>query len=151
MQTWTKVGRLEDIPRLGASVLRREHEGNVAVFRTADDKLFALLDRCPHRGSPLSQGTVYGEPVACLLHNMNVDLALGEALAPDKGCVKNFPVKMEGSAVFVARGAWPRTAQHARAWPTSAWRLLRQSPPRNDAKLSSRALLWLTAVIASRL
>ena len=69
MSDWVTVCRVEDIPRLGARRVAREAGAAVAVFRTADDGVFALLDRCPHKGGPLSQGIVFGESVACPLHN----------------------------------------------------------------------------------
>ena len=63
MEGWTKICALEDIPRLGARVVKRSH-GDIAVFRTADDAVFALADRCPHKGGPLSQGIVHGNKVS---------------------------------------------------------------------------------------
>ena len=42
-------------------------QGDIAIFRTADDEVFALDDRCPHKGGPLSQGLIYGKRVACPL------------------------------------------------------------------------------------
>ena len=101
MEDWTRICRVDDIPRLGARVLRRVGQPNVAVFRTASDRLFALLDRCPHRGGPLSQGIVYGERVACPLHNTAVELGSGNAVAPDKGCVKSFAVKVTDGNVYL--------------------------------------------------
>ncbi len=98
---WIRICTLDDIPQLGARVIRRKGEANVAVFRTADDKLFALADQCPHRGGPLSQGIVFGERVACPLHNTCVDLASGCAVAPDKGQVQSFAVRVEDGAVHV--------------------------------------------------
>jgi len=86
--------KLEDIPRLGARVVRTA-KGDIAVFRNADDELFALEDRCPHKGGPLSQGIVFGRRVACPLHGWTVELADGCAVAPDKGCAKRFPVKVD--------------------------------------------------------
>jgi nitrite reductase (NADH) small subunit len=100
--TWIRVCRADDIPRLGARVLRRPYSANVAVFRTAADTFFALEDRCPHRGGPLSQGIVFGERVACPLHNTNVELTSGCAVAPDKGQVQAYEVKLEGDFVYVA-------------------------------------------------
>jgi nitrite reductase (NADH) small subunit len=85
MTTWLEVGRIEDIPKLGARVVRTPR-GDVAVFRTADDRIFALDDRCPHRGGPLSQGIVHGARVTCPLHNWIVELDSGCAVAPDEGC-----------------------------------------------------------------
>lgn len=97
---WVPVCPLEDVPRLGARVVVTA-QGNIAVFRTADDQVFALLDRCPHKGGPLSQGIVYGRKVACPLHGWNVCLDTGEAVAPDEGCVPVYPVKVEEGVIFL--------------------------------------------------
>jgi len=98
---WIRVCRLEDIPVLGARVIERPQRagGNIAVFRTASDAVFALSDRCPHKGGPLSQGIVHGERVACPLHGWNVELDTGCAVAPDEGCAQRFLVRLEGSIV----------------------------------------------------
>jgi nitrite reductase (NADH) small subunit len=97
---------LTDIPPLGARVIERPHhpDGNVAVFRTADDGVFAVLDRCPHKGGPLSQGIVFGERVACPLHNWSIELATGQAVAPDVGCARRFPVEVVHGVVHVDLG-----------------------------------------------
>ena len=100
MSTWIEIGALKDIPRLGSRVVRTA-AGNIAVFRTESDEVFALDDRCPHKGGPLSQGIVHGRTVACPLHNQNIGLADGNALAPDTGCTKTFPVKVENGEVFL--------------------------------------------------
>jgi nitrite reductase (NADH) small subunit len=101
MLKWTRICRIDEIPRLGARVVRRGVAPNIAVFRTATDMFYALADRCPHRGGPLSQGIVYGERVACPLHNTNVELDSGCAVAPDKGRVQRFMVKVEADFVYV--------------------------------------------------
>jgi len=98
---WTRICDIDEIPRLGARVVRRASGPNVAIFRTSEDKLFALADRCPHRGGPLSQGIVFGERVACPLHNTCVELDSGCAVAPDKGRVQSYPVRIDGGAVYV--------------------------------------------------
>ena len=93
-------------PAPGARVIERPHhpDGNVALFRTDDNRVFAVLDRCPHKGGPLSQGIVYGERVACPLHNWSIELGSGCAVAPDVGCARTFPVNVERGIVFVALG-----------------------------------------------
>ncbi|NRF70452.1 nitrite reductase small subunit NirD [Aquincola sp. S2] len=96
---WKSICRIEDIPVLGARRVAREHGTAVAIFRNADDKVFALLDRCPHKGGPLSQGIVMGESVACPLHNWNIGLADGCAKAPDVGCTTPFRVKLDDNGV----------------------------------------------------
>jgi nitrite reductase (NADH) small subunit len=99
MSEWVKVCRVDDIPRLGARRVARQAGAAVAVFRTADDGVFALLDRCPHKGGPLSQGIVFGDSVACPLHNLTIGLADGCARAPDEGCTPRFAVRIEAGVV----------------------------------------------------
>ena len=101
MSNWKNICRVEDIPVLGARRVARAHGCDVAVFRNAEDKVFALLDRCPHKGGPLSQGIVFGETVACPLHNWNIGLADGCAKSPDEGCAARFDVKVEDGRVFL--------------------------------------------------
>jgi nitrite reductase (NADH) small subunit len=79
----------------------RTEQGNVAVFRNAQDEVFALRDRCPHQGGPLSQGIVCGRQVACPLHGWTIGLADGAAVAPDAGSTATFPVKVEAGQVFL--------------------------------------------------
>jgi nitrite reductase (NADH) small subunit len=101
MSAWVNIGALESIPRRGARVVRRPAQDDIAVFRTADDVVFALLDRCPHKGGPLSQGIVFGTKVACPLHNWNICLEDGNAVAPDVGCARTFAVKVENGQVLL--------------------------------------------------
>lgn len=99
MSEWKTICKVEDIPMLGARRVRRAQGHEVAVFRNAENKVFALLDRCPHKGGPLSQGIVYGETVACPLHNWQIDLSDGCAQAPDVGCAQRFAVRIENGEV----------------------------------------------------
>ena len=98
-QEWTSVCAVDAVPILGARVIQRLSGGNVAVFRTEEGKVFALLDSCPHKGGPLSQGIVYGERVACPLHNWNIELQSGCAVSPDEGCTQKFSVRVEDGQV----------------------------------------------------
>ena len=90
-RSWVKVAALGDIPKLGARVVKSVH-GDIAVFRNTEDEVFALRDKCPHKGGPLSQGIVFGRHVACPLHNWQIGLADGQAVAPDVGCTGSFAV-----------------------------------------------------------
>ncbi len=101
MNNWHKVSTVADIPVLGSRVVTTR-EGNIALFKTAEHEIFALLDKCPHKGGPLSQGIVFGKKVACPLHNWNICLDDGNAVAPDVGCARSFPVKVEGDTVFLS-------------------------------------------------
>ena len=99
MDDWKSICRVDDIPVLGARRVRRPAGTDVAVFRTESDGVFALLDRCPHKGGPLSQGIVFGEHVACPLHNWAISLVDGQARAPDVGCATRFAVRVEAGVV----------------------------------------------------
>jgi nitrite reductase (NADH) small subunit len=99
--TLTHICAVDDIPMLGARTVRRDAGADVAVFRTAQNHVFALLDRCPHKGGPLSQGIVYGETVACPLHNWRIDLNDGQAAAPDEGCAARFVVTVLDGQVYL--------------------------------------------------
>ena len=101
---WKRICRVDEIPALGSRrVVRANHaEGpQIALFRTADDRVFALLDRCPHKGGPLSQGIVFGDRVACPLHNWTIALADGRAREPDEGCTPGFACKVENGTVHL--------------------------------------------------
>ena len=101
MTKWKPICLVTDIPVLGARRVARSEGRPVAIFRNAEDKVFALLDRCPHKGGPLSQGIVFGESVACPLHNWTIGLADGCAKAPDAGCTQRFAVKLDGGRVLL--------------------------------------------------
>jgi len=93
---WKVICSVDDIPVLGARVVQRTDQPNVAIFRNSEDKVFALLDKCPHKGGPLSQGIVFGERVACPLHNWSIELQSGCAVSPDEGCTQRFSIKLDG-------------------------------------------------------
>lgn len=98
---WIVVGSLEDIPPLGGRYVETD-KGQIALLRNETDEVFAVENRCPHRGGPLSEGYVSGRIVFCPLHNWQIDLTKGEALPPDVGCVKTYPVKIESGQIFLS-------------------------------------------------
>ena len=101
MNDWIEICRIDEIPMLGARRVARPRGLDVAVFRTADDRVFALLDRCPHKGGPLSQGIVFDTRVACPLHNWTIGLDDGRAQAPDQGCTPRFALKVVDGVVHL--------------------------------------------------
>ncbi len=106
MSKWIEIGTLDDIPQRGSRIVKTDR-GDIAVFRTGDDRVFAVNDRCPHKGGPLSQGIVYEHRVACPLHNWSIDLESGQAVAPDVGRVKCFEVRTEDGKVFLSLEGTP--------------------------------------------
>ena len=101
MTDWKKICLVTDIAVLGSRRVSRERGIDVAVFRNDADGVFALLDRCPHKGGPLSQGIVFGNSVACPLHNWTIDLNGGCAKAPDEGCTPKFAVNVVAGVVHL--------------------------------------------------
>ncbi|MEM7498297.1 MAG: nitrite reductase small subunit NirD [Pseudomonadota bacterium] len=107
MSQWIDIGALADIPVRGARVVK-SRVGCVAVFRTAEDDVFALLDRCPHKGGPLSEGIVHGRAVTCPLHNWVIAFETGTVQGADDGQVPTFPTRVEGGRVLLDLAAIAR-------------------------------------------
>ena len=101
MEKWLHICQIEDIPVLGSRRVSRAVGMDVAVFRNDQDQVFALLDRCPHKGGPLSQGIVFGTSVACPLHNWTIGLVDGCAQGADEGCTPKFSCKVEAGQVLL--------------------------------------------------
>jgi nitrite reductase [NAD(P)H] small subunit len=99
-KAWIEIGQLEDIPQKGARIVKTPF-GCMAVFRTEDDDVFALEDRCPHQGGPLSNGIVHGRAVTCPLHNWVISLETGEAQGADEGQIATYGVRVDGGRIFV--------------------------------------------------
>jgi len=106
---WLDIGTLDDIPQRGARVVKTSR-GDIAIFRTATDKIFALDDKCPHKGGPLSQGIVQGDTVTCPLHNWAISLKTGEAQGADQGCARTIAVRLQDGRILLS---WPGLAVKA--------------------------------------
>jgi nitrite reductase (NADH) small subunit len=98
MVHWIDIGSLEEIPRRGARVVRTPR-GDIAVFRTAENRVFALRDSCPHKAGPLSQGIVHGNRVTCPLHGWVIELERGQSVPPDVGCAVTYRVEVRDGRV----------------------------------------------------
>lgn len=102
MSDWKLICPLEDIPQLGSRIVKPMIGSDIAIFRTADDDVFALHDHCPHKGGPLSQGIVHGQKVTCPLHGWNIGLSDGQAVAPDVGSCGTFEVMVKDGNVYLS-------------------------------------------------
>jgi nitrite reductase (NADH) small subunit len=107
---WIDVGPLSAIPMRGARTVPVAGGEEVALFRTGDNQVFALVNRCPHKKGPLSQGIIHGHAVSCPLHNWRISLATGEAMGEDKGCTPTIPVKVDGGRVLLCRSSTLKAA-----------------------------------------
>lgn len=109
MTHFVDIGALEDVPPQGARVVKTAH-GCIAIFRTARDQVFALEDRCPHKGGPLSEGIVHGTSVTCPLHNWVFDMNTGQAQGADEGAVRSFPIRVEAGRILISAELMARRA-----------------------------------------
>ena len=100
MSDWVDVGALDDVPVRGARVVRTP-QGCVALFRTVEDEVFALEDRCPHRAGPLSDGIVHGRSVTCPLHNWVISLETGKAGGGEEGEVATYPACVRDGRILL--------------------------------------------------
>ena len=109
MSNWVKVAPFDEIPKLGARVVRTkkidesglESDLEIGVFRLEDDRIFAINNKCPHKSGPLSQGIVYGDKVACPMHGWKISLLNGKAEEPDVGETACFNTKVEAGFVYL--------------------------------------------------
>lgn len=106
MQHWIDVCAAADVPPLGARVLDRGlRYAAIALFRGGDGRIFALEDRCPHKGGPLSQGIVAGTRVTCPLHGWTIELETGAAVAPDTGSARRYALRVVDGRIQIEAAA----------------------------------------------
>lgn len=100
---WKFICQKTDIPVLGSRIISGAIAGPIALFRTLDNEIFAVLDQCPHKGGPLSQGIVHGHTVTCPMHAWNINLPDGCAIAPDTGCARKFEVRCKDENIYLSQ------------------------------------------------
>jgi nitrite reductase (NADH) small subunit len=100
---WLDIGPIDQLPAMGARTLPVQGGQEIAIFRTASGGVHALVNTCPHKQGPLSQGIVHDTTITCPLHNWRISLITGMALGGDVGCVPVIPVKVDGGRIYLAR------------------------------------------------
>jgi len=71
---------------------------HVAIFRNESGRIVALADQCPHRGYPLSLGTVVGDELVCGYHGFTFDCTgtcvavPGQDRIPSRADVRSYAV-----------------------------------------------------------
>ena len=102
---WLDIGPITQIAPGTARTLPVAGGEEIAVFLTQRGEVFALVNKCPHKHGPLSQGIVHGDSVSCPLHNWRISLRSGKALGEDKGCTPSIPVKLDAGRIYLLRSA----------------------------------------------
>ena len=109
MTDWIDIGPLDAVPARGARVVKTA-AGCVAVFRTGDDRVYALDNACPHKGGPLAEGIVHGASVTCPLHAWAFDMNTGQAQGADEGAVRTYPVRVRNGRIQISAELMARRA-----------------------------------------
>ena len=109
-EDWYEIGHISEIPLRGARTVPLPNGEEAAVFRTGEDAVYALHNRCPHKKGPLAQGIVHGESVTCPLHNWVISLKDGEAQGGDRGCVPTLPIRVVEGRIYLSAAALPAMA-----------------------------------------
>ena len=71
------------------------------MFRTSENEVYAIENRCPHKAGPLSEGIVHGTSVTCPLHNWVISLEDGLAQGADEGAVQTFEIRNDGGQLSI--------------------------------------------------
>jgi|SRR5579871_10621 len=102
-----------ELERLGRKLVRLG--GKQVLLIAHDGRVFAMANRCPHEGYPLSEGTL-GEScvITCNWHNWKFDLASGEALVGFDP-VRTYPVSFRGDEILIDLADPPAEARKERA------------------------------------
>jgi 3-phenylpropionate/trans-cinnamate dioxygenase ferredoxin subunit len=95
------VGKLDDIPE-GKGIAVEAGQRTIAVFRVAG-KLYAVANRCPHKGASLCEGEVVCEDgiVRCPWHHWNWQLGDGKLETDPRQGLRTYPIAVDGDDVVV--------------------------------------------------
>lgn len=91
---WTDIAAAADLAAKGKLVVR--HDGRQILLMETPAGRFACVNRCPHEGYPLREGTLVGDSGTCVLtcqwHNWKFDLVSGETLVGGDQLTR-FPIR----------------------------------------------------------
>ncbi|KAA3600882.1 MAG: hypothetical protein DWQ06_08655 [Calditrichaeota bacterium] len=83
----------------------KENGKEVAVFKLGENKFYAVDNRCPHQGHPLSKGTTNGHILVCSYHNWKFDLRNGACLGKNGKDVPCYEILQKNEETFVNLGS----------------------------------------------
>jgi nitrite reductase/ring-hydroxylating ferredoxin subunit len=95
-----KVATVDEVPAGQGKVIEVNGMG-IAIFNAGGGKFFASGSVCPHEDGPLGEGVLEGDTVICPSHGFDFDLKCGDCLVDPELKVTVYPVKVEGSDIYV--------------------------------------------------
>ncbi|HVS70462.1 MAG TPA: nitrite reductase small subunit NirD [Phycisphaerae bacterium] len=73
----------------------------IAIFRTRRDHVFAIDNRCPHKGGPMAEGMLAGDQAVCPLHSFRFESASGRCDQEGMCPIAVYPLEIRDGQVFV--------------------------------------------------
>lgn len=105
-RVWQMACREEDIPRVGDFHTYEIVDDSIIVVRTAEDRIRAFHNSCPHRGTRLTSGSGHVSRFRCGFHGWQFDLSGKPVTVIDRddwgGCLKDEDI----SLMEVRVGTW---------------------------------------------
>ena len=101
-ENYVKVGQLTDFPP--APLKKVVAGGEDILVVNAGGKLYAISNKCTHRGGPLDEGELEGSTVTCPWHGGQFDLTSGKVLTPPP--MKDevtYDIRVDGSDVLIKK------------------------------------------------
>ncbi len=97
---WIDVASAADVPE--DDVIGIDIAGKSLALYQVDGAIYATDNICTHGNARLCDGFLDGHEIECPLHQGKFDIRNGKAMcAPLTEDVRTYPVKIEGSRVFV--------------------------------------------------
>lgn len=99
MANWFDAAAEADLRRKGKQVVKAG--GKQILLLAEGERLFAMNNRCPHEGYPLSEGTLGPAcTLTCNWHNWKFDLASGETLVGGDR-LRQYPIDLRAGRVWI--------------------------------------------------
>jgi len=96
---WVKVAEAADI--LSRPLKTVYPRGVPVLIIVKGNEVFALSNRCPHLGCPLSTGTLKDETVICPCHDWSFDIRTGELTISKEIKLRTYETKFEDDGLYV--------------------------------------------------
>lgn len=107
----TRVCRVEDVP-VGEGRAVEVDGRRIAIFQTRHG-WYALDQRCPHKGGPLTDGILADGCVICPLHDRRFDLQTGRCQTDPPMRVAAYRVELHDGDVWLDAVALPDDGSRA--------------------------------------
>jgi nitrite reductase/ring-hydroxylating ferredoxin subunit len=131
---FVRAAGLADVRAAGAMSV--QVDGHTLALFAYGERVYAVDNRCPHMGFPLTEGSVHDGILTCHWHHARFDLAGGGTFDPWADDVRAFPVELRDEAVWVDVAPQRDLRAHQRA-------RLRDGLERNLSLVVAKAVIGL--------